>query len=252
MIKLLLYIFILTFFAACSPSRIHFTKDDIFENHLLKFPPPMGGFFTYVKGFRGSGTGYERLNLNHLDIPGVKYDVDIDIHDRIDEKGIRLQRYQKYFKPNFNWDKYFNEELVTYAKSHKEQNMKFYKQEVTYFRGLKCKQVSFSRSGGYAFGYASKNYTLQCGYYTTNGEKVGLAIVYTYSASISNDSPYKMTKDINYKGKYYPIKAVEDDFKSRVKYMIDRIELKTIDIDRMKKEGLYYEGRGREFKPPIW
>jgi len=251
MIKTIFYIFILMLFIGCSPSRIHFTKEHVFENHLLKLHPPIGRFFDYVKGFRVYTNGREGLRLTNLDIPGVKYDVDLYI-DEDDGNGIRLQRYQKFFKSNFNWNQYFREELITYDKSHKEQNMKFYEQEVNYFKGLKCQQVSFSRSGGYGFGYASKNYSLECGYYTTSGEKVGLAIVYRYSASISDNSPYKMSKDINYKGKYYPIKAVEDDFKLRVKYMIDSIELKTIDIDRMKKEGLYYEGKGKEFKPPRW
>jgi len=247
--KKIIYLFVVTLFVACSPSRIYFNKDTVFENYLLKLHPPIGRFYDYVDGFRTFGKGWESIRLTNLDISGAKYDVDLDVKE-LDGEPQRLQYYQKYFIPSFDWDEYFNQQLVTYAKAHEEQNMKFYEQEINYFRGLKCKQVSFSRAGGYGFGFARKNYSLQCGYYTTTGKKVGLSIVYIYSASISDNSPYKMSKDVNYKGKYYPIKVVEDDFKQRIKYMIDSIELKNIDIERMKKEGLYYEGR--EFKSSTW
>ena len=252
MIKKIFYIFIPLLFMGCSPKIFYFTKERVFENNELKLHPPIGRFYDYVDGFRDFTPISQRMYFEKLDIPGVRYKVMVEIMkhnktERLPMKQNETEPTPGFFKSNFNWEEYFYSLLRAYAKVYKEQNTKFLKQEVTYFKRLKCIKETSSRSGGYGFGYASKDYGLECRYYTTNGEKVGLWITHSYSASISNNSPYKMAKDKNYKGKYYPIKAVEEDFKSRVKYMLDSIELKNIDIDRMKREGLYYEGK--KFKP---
>ena len=247
MIKKIFYIFIPLLFMGCSPKIFYFTKERVFENNELKLHPPIGRFYDYVDGFRVFSPITQGMYFEKLDIPGVRYKVMVEIM-----KHNETEPTPRFFKSNFNWEEYFYSLLRTYAKAHKEQNMKFYKQEVTYFKGLRCLQMTSSLSGGYGFGYASKDYSLECRYYTTNRERVGLWITHSYSASISNNSPYKMAKDKNYKGKYYPIKAVEEDFKSRVKYMLDSIELKNIDIDRMKREGLYYEGKKFKSSPCLY
>ncbi|CAA6806342.1 MAG: Unknown protein [uncultured Campylobacterales bacterium] len=140
------------------------------------------------------------------------------------------------FKP-WNWGSHG-------TKNFEEMGVNYFKQEVTYLKGLKCNRAISSQGWREkVMNYGSKDYFINCAYYTKAGYKRLITVSYTYQASLSEQVNVRMQKDKNYKGKFKDVKDVEMDLKLRMKRFFKNLILTDIDIPRMKKEGLYHQDK---------
>ncbi len=165
-----------------------------------------------------------------------------------------VQRYDYLFNPQLDWEEYekeLHEEEKIWLKDARIQGHRL---EKVYLNNLACGLVSYSNSPfDYMASSANKSYSLECGYYAKDGTKKVFDIYHFYQTNLSKKAfTHGDVVGKNYQGKYSPVMFVEQDFQRRAKHMIESIELKEIDIPRMKREGLYHEGKGREFHYPVW
>ena len=249
LIALLSLLTLLLLFSGCGSKRVLVTPKDTLENAHIKVRPPLGEWKIFDRSFHESVEGESRHVFHKDDIPGVRY----SIYFKVYSENYRFfkKRFPSFFDPKFGSDVILKNRRETNSiRIDKEQGINYRHHDETYLNGVKCQRyVTAPNWGGYNSNRAMKNYYITCAYYDTNGDKQALYINYMYQASISQNSPFKMAKDLNYKGEYQPIKEVEKDFKQRLKFMFESIEFKNIDIERMKREGLYYPDKRFECSP---
>ena len=249
LIALLSLLTLLLLNSGCSSKKIMVTEKDTFENIHVKFNAPLGEWEVFHRNIKEGGAGRHRIHFGKFDIPGVRYQATFELYSE------NYRFFKKIFTPCF--DPKFGPDVIlknrreaNSIRTDKEQGINYRHHDETYLNDVKCQRyVTAQRWGGYNSNRAMKNYYMTCAYYDTNGDKQALYINYMYQASISQNSPFKMAKDLNYKREYQPILEVEKDFKQRLKFMFESIEFKNIDIERMKREGLYYPNKRFECSP---
>ena len=88
---------------------------------------------------------------------------------------------------------------------------------------------------------------MNCGYY----DKAGVKHILAYYGSVQADTGkgYVPSYKVNCKaGKCDYVKLMSDDFKRKASHILDSLVIKNIDIERMKREGLYHPEKGMRFK----
>ena len=234
--------------SGCSSKKIIVTENDTFENVHVKFHVPVGKWGVFHRNIKKVDAGKYRVHFGKYDIPGVRYQIFFNFYS--ENYQFFNKNFRTLFNPTFDWYVDLESKREIIEKNDKEWGVNYRKFDIQYLQGMKCRiNVSSERWGGYNVNNAMKNYQITCGYYDTNGTKQVLLISSRYDASISQNSPYKMAKDVNYKGAYLPIKVVENDFKKRLKSLYESIDFKHMDIERMKREGLYYPDTHFECSP---
>jgi len=245
-IKTILLITIALLLNSCGTRTYLYTGEKVIENKTVKLRSPLGKYLSSLDKLIISAKGRDgRINFYKRDIPGTSYVVNFSSYN---ENYSPLDKYYGYlFNPQLDW-KAYEKELQTKTRRHG------YRVQKVYLHNLACSLISYSNAPfDYMASHASKDYTLKCGYYAKDGTKKAFVISHFYATKLSKKSfTYGDIIGKNYQGKYSPVMFMEQDFQRSAKYMIDSIELKEIDIPRMKREGLYHEGKGKEFHYPVW
>jgi hypothetical protein len=238
---------------ACGAKAYVHTGKNIIENKTLKMHSPLGNFWGTTDKLIITAKGRDgRIDFTKDDIPGARYSIDFD---SFNESYRSLEKYYGYlFNSQLNWKEYEKELKEKRKIGIRDARLKGFRLEEVYLNNLRCGLESYSRG---AFNYmstsANKSYSLECGYYAKDGTKKVFTSYHFYQTNLSKKAfTHGDVVGKNYQGKYSPVMFVEQDFQSRAKHMIESIELKEIDIPRMKKEGLYHEGKGKEFHYPVW
>lgn len=246
----IVFLALITFFlSGCGPKIYNFSGANVIEDKLVKIHPPEGKFYSYDETFEPVHKSYDgAIVFYKTDIQGVRYTINFD---SFNESYITdVKRYDYLFNSQLDWEEYEKELQAKDDMLEVEARWHGYRLEKVYLHNLACGLVSYSRS---LASYANKSYSLECGYYAKDGTRKVFDIYHFYQTGFTKNSPFYVgTFDANYENRYSPIMAVEKDFQTRAKHMIESIELKEIDIAHMKKEGLYHEGKGQEFHYPIW
>jgi len=252
-IKTILLITIALLLNSCGTRTYIFTGTETIEDKMVKFRSPLGEFWTTTDKLIITAKGRDgRINFTKDDIPGGRYCIDFD---SFNESYIdAVNRYDYLFNPQLDWKEYEKELQAKDNMLEVEARWHGYRLQKVYLNNLACGLVSFSRSPfDYMASSASKNYSLECGYYAKDGTKKVFDIYHNYRINLSKKAfTHGDVVGKNYQGKYSPVMFMEQDFQRSAKYMIDSIELKEVDIPRMKREGLYHEGKGKEFHYPVW
>jgi len=251
-IKTILLILVALLLSGC-PSIYYISDTSIVEDKLVKLQPPKGKFYSFRETFKPVHKRYDgSISFMKRDIPGTRYVIDFD---SFNESYITdVKRYDYLFNPQLDWKEYEKELQAKDNMLEVEARWHGYRLQKVYLNNLACGLVSFSRSPfDYMASSASKNYSLECGYYAKDGTKKVFDIYHNYRINLSKKAfTHGDVVGKNYQGKYSPVMFMEQDFQRSAKYMIDSIELKEVDIPRMKREGLYHEGKGKEFHYPVW
>ena len=248
LIALLSLLALLLLFSGCGSKRVLVTPKDILENAQLIVRPPLGEWEIFRRPFNEDIEGRSIQVFHKDDIPGVRYSIYFNTYSQ--DYQFFNKNFRTLFDPTFDWYADLESKREIIKKNDKEWGVNYRKFDIRYLQGMKCRiNVSSEHWGGYNANKAMKKYHITCGYYDTNGTKQVLQISSRYQASISQNSPYKMAKDVNYKGVYLPIKVVENDFKKRLKSLYEGIDFKHMDIERMKREGLYHPDTHFECSP---
>jgi hypothetical protein len=244
--------FITLFRSACGTKTYRFTGTEIIEDKIVKFRSPLGEFWsTSDKLIISAKSRDGRITFNK-DLPGARYTVSFS---SFNEKYTSLEKYYGYlFNPQLDWEEYEKELQAKDNMLEVEARWHGYRLQKVYLNNLACGLVSYSRSPfDYMASSANKSYSLECGYYAKDGTKKVFDIYHFYQTNLSQKAfTHGDVVGKNYQGKYSPVMFVEQDFQRRAKHMIESIELKEIDMPRMKREGLYHEGKGKEFHYPVW
>jgi len=246
MIKTILLITIALLLNSCGTRAYPYNGEEVIENKNIKFHSPLGEFLSVYKKLSPVHKAYDGgINFFKRDVPGTSYVVDFESYN----ENFPLDEYYGYlFNPQLDWKAYEKELQAKNTYRHG------YRLQKVYLHNLACGLISYSNSPfDYMASRASKHYILKCGYYAKDGTKKAFVVDHFYATQLSKKSfTYGDIIGKNYKGKYSPVMFIEQDFQRRAKHMIDSIELKEIDIPRMKREGLYHEGKGKEFHYPEW
>lgn len=219
--------------------RVPLTDADVIENGYVSFHAPRAGW--YVLDGRDSylpyGTvqrgkkwatdrrnGSETIHMSGIE-PGASYQVDVDTYP---------------FEPigaEYLFTAWPDARHVLELNGNDRETGITYKRAWTaYVKGMRCSGFVFSR-GGSAYQASAKDYDLTCGYYDKERGKRFLIFMYRYFYAVDGS---QLEHDSGGNDRQMTPQEAEQGLKQAVKQMLDSLEIKNLDQERMAREGLWH------------
>lgn len=207
--------------------------DETFENPYMSFKTPVMGWYNYDKKWRKAwdNNGYHISILHKIPANG--------------SLEVRVMAIPTEDDDYFNSDLDFENLYVKLKNSPRsvkmirQQGISLYEYQTQYFQGIRCVGSVSSRSyGGSLYSASSKNYGLNCGYYHKTAGKRMLRLDYRYYGAVG-DSRLQEDSHIAL-GDLPTLNEAEAVLKSDLVEVLNSIQLKDVDWERMEKEGLIY------------
>ena len=153
-----------------------------------------------------------------------------------------------YFDKNSEYLQIHRDDEMNLDDNDREQGISYVRQWVSYVSGIKCTAGVFSRNGGGMMASVnSKNYGISCGYYHKSDGRRLLRVDYRYHYA-GGDVRHQQDKDIP-RQDLPTLEQAEQDLKLAVKSIVESLQIKDVDWDRMRREGLLHPGTTYELSP---
>ena len=235
------------FVSGCSGGKYFYLTDaDVIENPYIVFNPPKQDWYLYkTRDWRvlyGGKSSEDRavqwigLSNDNSSITNLRISTDnyISTEDNYYLNSDFDENYGHLFtKPNF-------------LKRNKIQGITFEEMWTTYIKGIHCRANSYLQGiGGSYAPTGNKTTSIICGYYdktiSENDGKRRISIMYSINFYASSSDEQKMEN--------------ERYLKDAVSQIVESIEIKNLDVERMEAEGLMFYGKQFELTPEdsfIW
>ncbi|WP_367989341.1 hypothetical protein AB2S62_19060 [Vibrio sp. NTOU-M3] len=242
-------VFLLTviFVSGCSGGKYFYLTDaDVIENPYIAFNPPKQDWYLYGDKnwtILHEGTSSEDAAIQWIGLSNANPSI---MTLRISTDNYISSEDDYYLNSDFdeNYGRYFTE--PDFLKTNRIQGITFEEIWTTYIKGLHCSAGSYLQGiGGSYAPTGSKTTSIKCGYYDkTISENDGmrmLSIRYTINFYASTSDEQKIEN--------------EHYLKNAVNQIVQSIQIKNLDVERMEAEGLMFYGNQFELTPKdsfIW
>lgn len=225
----------------CGTKQIMLT-DETFENPYMSFKTPVMGWYNYDPKWRKAwdNDGYHISILHNIPANGSLEVRVMAIPTKDDD----------YFNSDLNFENMYVrlKNSPKNIKINRQQGIGLDEFQTQYFQGIRCIGSVYSRSyGGSLYSASSKNYGLSCGYYHRTAGKRMLRLDYRYYGAVGDS---QLEKDGHIAQDNLPtLNEAEAVLKRDVNELLNSVQLKDVDWERMEKEGLIHN---KPFRTITW
>ena len=235
------------FLSGCSGGKhFYLTDADVIENPYVAFNPPKQDWFLYkTRDWRVlyGGTSSENTAVQWIGLSNANPSI-MTLKFRTDNYISSEDDYYLNSDFNQNYGRYFTQ--PDFLKRNKIQGITFEEMWTTYIEGIHCSAGSYLQGiGGSYAPTGSKTTSIKCGYYdkaiSENDGRRKISIRYTINFYASATDEQK-----NENERY---------LKDAVTQIVESIQIKNLDLERMEAEGLMFYGKQFELTPEdsfIW
>ena len=237
-IQILFFLQTTLLISACgsSPFR-HLVEDEVIESRYVTYIAPD----TSWEVSKSRRSDYSSANI-YAPLKGVLYHIEV-VNLPFKEKANIL-----YFDKNAEYVQILKDEDMKLTANDHEQGIGYARNWTSYVKGMKCIEGVFSRNGGGMMAsITSKNYGVSCGYYHKTEGRRWFRIGYRYNYAAG---PVRHQHDKNTpQEEFLTLEQAEMNLKLAVKRIVESLQIKDVDWERMAQEGLLHEGKEYTLSP---
>lgn len=237
-VSVLLLVKLIAMLTGCSGSPYrHLSEGEVIEGRYVNYAAPDAGW-NISKG-RNVDSWSSGISAHQK---GASYHITVQSVSLSEPGGLF------YFDKNAEYVQILKDEDMQLTENDREQGIGYVRNWTSYAMGLRCVEGVFSRNGGGLMAsITSKNYGISCGYYhKTEGRRV-LDISYRYNyagGSVRHEADKNTPRE-----ELLTREQAEMGLKLAVKKIVESLQIKNMDRQRMEREGLLYVGKEYVISP---